>query len=113
VRYRRRSDLGGGAAEFGHDPGLPELAHDEQFVGLGNRARLPIAEAGILKAVDMVNGARKAPDQAALLQGRQRITRDRILRMKDVELPMVRQLEMFDVVGDARLHHFRDVLARR
>ena len=62
------SDLGRSPAEFGHDAGLPEVAHDEQFVGLGDRARLPIAEAGILEAVDMVHGARKAPDQAALLQ---------------------------------------------
>jgi len=47
----------------------------------------------------MVDGACKAPDQAALLQRRQRIARDRILRMKQVELPIGRQLEVPDVIA--------------
>ena len=63
------------------------------------------------KRVDVMHGAGKAGNQAALLQRRQRIARNAVLRVPDVEAPVFRAFEMADVVGDAGFDHRRHVPA--
>ena len=61
--------------------------------------------------VGMMNRAGEAADRAALLQRRQRVAGDRILRMKDIELAVLRVLKMPEIIGDANAHHLGDILA--
>src|SRR5271165_5329959 len=61
----------------------------------------------------MVHGAGKAADQAALLERRQRVPRNPVLGVPDVELPTARDLEMPEIVGDAGLDHGGDVTPDR
>ena len=72
------------------------------------RARSCSGEARIVERIDVVHGARKATDQAAPLSVA-RHSRDAVLGMPDVEAPMLRPLEMPEVVANAGLDHRRDV----
>ncbi len=104
------ADRGRCPAEPGCNLLLPERADDEQLVGLGNRAGLPVAEPGIGKMVDVMHRPREAFYHSPLLQGGERIAGDRVLGMEEIETPVLGCFEMPDIIGDPQPHHVGDVL---
>ena len=97
------------ATELAPKPLPPHAADHEEAIGRRDRAQLQGRETIIIERVDMVYGAGKALDEAALLERRQGIGRNPVLGVPDVELPVSRGFEMADIVGDTGLDHRNDV----
>ena len=92
-------------------PIAPEAADDEQMIGRFDRAALQrAATRSSSKRIDVMHGAGEAGDQAALLQRRQRIAGNAVLRVPHVEPAMFRALE---VARHIRRRAFRPSTARR
>ncbi len=97
------------ATELAPKPPPPHAADHEEGVGRSDRAQLQGRETLVIERVDMVYGAGKALDEAALLQRRHGVSRNPILGMPDVELPVPGRFEIAEIVGDAGLDHRNDI----
>jgi hypothetical protein len=70
-------------------------------------------EPQIGKIVDVMHGAGKPGDEAALLESCECICRNAVLGMPDVEAAVLCTLEVAQIVGNARLHHSGDAAPDR
>ena len=104
--------MDGVAVEFARQEVAPEAADDEQMIGRFDRAALPGGDAFVVEAIDVMDGAGKAGDQATLLERRQRIAGNAVLRVPDIEAAPLRRLEIADVFGDARFDQLSPRRAR-
>jgi hypothetical protein len=100
------------STELAPKPLPPHAADHEEAIGRRDRAQLQGRETIVIERVDMVDGAGKALDEAALLERCQGISRDPILGVPDVELPVRGRFEMADIVSNTGLDHRRDVSTR-
>ena len=90
----------------------PMRADDEKCVGGADRIRLEAGDALVAKSVDVVNGADMSRDQAFVAQPRERVAGDAIMRVIEIETPILWPAEPFHIVCDALLDH-RECVARR
>jgi hypothetical protein len=94
-------------------PSAPRLADDHQSVCLADRSLLQRREAGVGEVVDVVDGADEGWDQPVALQRRQRVAGDSVVRVIEVEAPVLRTTQPCDIIGDPMLDHRQGVGRRR